>query len=184
MMTNQLEGQKVTPMTDQKSHKKYVDGHSDIEFRAPVEEFISNPDRAERVLRAIAANVGENEPFGLSKHAPGQTIRSNDRNWAATLELVKEACDSIRISEERVASLEVELEQVSIRSRDDLKNMAARLMAAQEEIKLANSRVKAMELELAEVEDWASKINEAVVDGFGPYVRRMQIGIEDLSADS
>jgi hypothetical protein len=57
-------------------------------------------------------------------------------------------------------------------------------MAAQEEVKSANSRVRTMELKLAEAEDWASKINKAVVDGFGPYVRRLQIGIDNLPADS
>jgi uncharacterized coiled-coil protein SlyX len=171
-------------MAEQKSHREFVDAYSDNERRASVGELTSDADGTERVLRAIAANVVRSEPTEAPERYPGQNGRASDRNWTATLELVKEACESIRLSEERVASLEAELEQVSIRSRDDLKTMTARLMAAQEEVKSANSRVRTMELKLAEAEDWASKINKAVVDGFGPYVRRLQIGIDNLPADS
>ncbi len=107
----------------------------------------------------------------------GRTL-SNQRTteWAETLELVKEACDSIRISEERVALLEAELEQANLMSRSEIQNMAARLEAAKEEIQSANDRAEAMEFRAIEAEMWLGKINEALHEGFGAFVNRNSKG--------
>lgn len=133
-------------------------------------------DRAgtERALREIAGVSGLNAANGASNGASngghnGDRLKTNE--WAATLVLVKEACESIRISEERVEALENELEQLTLQSRDDLKKMLARYQAAQEEIKSATARAKAFEARAIEAESWLGRLNEAIVDGFGRPTR-------------
>ena len=125
-------------------------------------------DRAgtERALREIAGVAG----MGAANAANnGDRMKANE--WAATLVLVKEACESIRISEERVEALENELEQLTLQSRDDLKKMLARYQAAQEEIKAATAKAKAFEARAVEAEGWLGRLNEAIVDGFGRQSR-------------
>ncbi len=125
-------------------------------------------DRAgtERALREIAGVSGLNAANVANN---GDRLKTNE--WAATLVLVKEACESIRISEERVEALENELEQLTLQSRDDLKKMLARYQAAQEEIKAATARAKAFEARAVEAESWLGRLNEAIVDGFGRQAR-------------
>ena len=125
-------------------------------------------DRAgtERALREIAGVSGLNVANVANN---GDRLKTNE--WAATLVLVKEACESIRISEERVEALENELEQLTLQSRDDLKKMLARYQAAQEEIKAATARAKAFEARAVEAESWLGRLNEAIVDGFGRQAR-------------
>lgn len=112
--------------------------------------------------RALAEVISSEAQRGDHKTA-GEPKSSE---WASTLLLVQEACESIRISEERVEALERELEQAAINSRDDLKQMLVRFQSAQEEIKNANARAKAFEARALEAENWLGRLNEAIVDGF------------------
>ncbi len=125
-------------------------------------------DRAgtERALREIAGVSGLNAANVANN---GDRLKTNE--WAATLVLVKEACESIRISEERVEALENELEQLTLQSRDDLKKMLARYQTAQEEIKAATTKAKAFEARAIEAESWLGRLNEAIVEGFGRQTR-------------
>ncbi|RFC65155.1 hypothetical protein DYI37_04705 [Fulvimarina endophytica] len=137
------------------------------------------------VLRTISSEEAQTERGGKSRARPEQTSEGAhmSSDWAATLELVQEACESIRFSEERVAALENELEQVSLQSRNDLRAMNGRLAAAQDEIKAANLRAKLAEKRAQDAENWLVKINEAVRQGFGPYVNRLEIELSDLEID-
>jgi len=116
--------------------------------------------------------AAEDEDAGPILLAKDLTIDEPDvedarkKEWASALALVQEACESIRFSEERVEELERELEQAAIQSRDDLKQMLARLHAAQEEIQAANARADAAEARALEAEGWLGRLNQAIVEGF------------------
>jgi predicted S18 family serine protease len=92
--------------------------------------------------------------------------------WSSTLLLVQEACEAIKASEDRVEALESELEAANARYREGSLQMVARLNAAEEEIKAANARAKAFEARAAEAEAWLTRLNQAIVNGFGNSIKR------------
>jgi hypothetical protein len=92
--------------------------------------------------------------------------------WNSSLLLVQEACEAIKSSEERVQSLESEIEAMSIAHREASLQMAAQLNGAEEEIKAANARARAFEARAIEAEAWLSRLNQAIVNGFGKTIPR------------
>ena len=94
--------------------------------------------------------------------------------WNSSLLLVQEACEAIKSSEERVQSLEHEIEAMNAAHREAALQMAAQLNGAEEEIKAANARARAFEARAIEAEAWLSRLNQAIVNGFGKTVNRDQ----------
>jgi hypothetical protein len=92
--------------------------------------------------------------------------------WNSSLLLVQEACEAIKSSEERVQSLENEIEAMNAAHRDASLQMAARLSGAEEEIKAANMRARAFEARAIEAEAWLTRLNQAIVNGFGNNLSR------------
>ncbi|MBP0437591.1 hypothetical protein [Tianweitania sediminis] len=92
--------------------------------------------------------------------------------WASSLLLVQEACEAIKASEERVQVLELEIEAMNAAHRDASIQMAARLNSAEEEIRAANQRAKAFEARAIEAETWLTRLNQAIVNGFGGSIKR------------
>ena len=156
-----------TALQTDSTHAGWMDESSQVQNEASGDN--SGPERA---LRALAGRAADRSRGDGSRDTENSPVSHRGSEGMATFELVKEACESIRISEERVAVLESELEQVSLQSRDDLRKMSARFAAAQEEIKTANARAKAAEARAVEAENWLTKINEAIRQGFGPHIRR------------
>lgn len=112
----------------------------------------------ERIYRAAGA-----------ERRRGDTLANGGKReeWAASLALVEEACETIRLSEQRIEELERELEQTVIQSRDNLKQMLKRIEASQEETQAASMRAQAAEARAAEAEEWLARLNSAIVKGFG-----------------
>lgn len=92
--------------------------------------------------------------------------------WSSTLLLVQEACEAIKAAEERVEALESELEAANARYREGSLQMVARMNAAEEEIKAAVARAKASEARAMEAEAWLTRLNQAIVNGFGNSIKR------------
>lgn len=92
--------------------------------------------------------------------------------WASSLLLVQEACEAIKASEERVQVLELEIEAMNAAHRDASIQMAARLNSAEEEIRAANQRAKAFEARAVEAETWLTRLNQAIINGFGSSIKR------------
>jgi hypothetical protein len=96
--------------------------------------------------------------------------------WKSSLLLVQEACEAIKASEERVEALESELEALNTQHRDAFLQMKARLVSAEDQIKAAHARAKAFEERALEAEAWLTRLNQAIVSGFGGSIRREKQG--------
>jgi hypothetical protein len=99
------------------------------------------------------------------KYASDEDPRKKE--WASSLLLIQEACEAIKASEERVESLERELEMAAFQTREEQRQTTAKLNSAQDEVLAANARAKAMEARAQEAEGWLRRLNDAIVDGFG-----------------
>lgn len=93
------------------------------------------------------------------------------KEWASSLLLIQEACEAIKASEERVESLERELEMAVFQARDEQRQTNAKLISAQEEVISANNRARTMEIRAQEAEGWLRRLNDAVVEGFGKQIK-------------
>jgi hypothetical protein len=81
------------------------------------------------------------------------------RDWSASLDLIHEATAAIRISEERAAELEQELERTVARALERATALEAQVAAAQSRADLAERRAD-------EAEEWLARLHDAVVEGF------------------
>ncbi|KQP92365.1 hypothetical protein ASF60_16925 [Methylobacterium sp. Leaf113] len=81
------------------------------------------------------------------------------RDWSASLDLIHEATAAIRISEERAAELEQELERTVTRALERASALEAQVAAAQ-------SRAEQAERRAEEAEEWLARLHDAVVEGF------------------
>jgi hypothetical protein len=81
------------------------------------------------------------------------------RDWSASLDLIHEATAAIRISEERAAELEQELERTVARALERATALEAQVAAAQTRADLAERRAE-------EAEEWLARLHDAVVEGF------------------
>ena len=81
------------------------------------------------------------------------------RNWSSTLDLIHEATTAIRISEERSAELEVELQRTVTQAMERERFLEQKVSAAEARADLAETRAR-------EAEVWLSRLHDAVVAGF------------------
>lgn len=87
--------------------------------------------------------------------------------WTSTLLLVEEACEAIKASEERVETLELELEAQSLRSREERRLLELKLIAIQQEVAKNEALVKNWQTRALEAEGWLARLNDALVANFG-----------------
>jgi hypothetical protein len=90
---------------------------------------------------------------------PAATGTGPKRDWSASLDLIHEATAAIRISEERAAELEQELEHTVARALERATALEAQVAAAQTRADLAERRAD-------EAEEWLARLHDAVVEGF------------------
>lgn len=135
---------------------------------------------------------------------------SAKRDWSAALDLMNEAFEAMRMSEERAAEMEAQMEDLARRFNEESKASQARLLSAerraeeaqarawQEEsrAKEAEARVKKAEASAKQAEDradeaeqWLARFHDAVVKGFSQRratasqagVRRIEDAKRDFS---
>jgi hypothetical protein len=106
---------------------------------------------------------------------------------SSAVELVQEASEAIRISEQRVEELEAQFDQYALESTDEIRRLNAelqaseqRLMHAEERLRQtehraqqAESRASQAESRAAQAEAWLVRLHDAVQSGFGPLQRRL-----------
>ncbi|WP_020180827.1 hypothetical protein [Methylopila sp. M107] len=93
-------------------------------------------------------------------------------DWSSALELVEEASEAIRISEERANELEVELDHVMNRAAEEMRRLNAELTAAEQKAARSEERLRAAESRASEAEAWLVRLHQAVHDAFSPLQRR------------
>ena len=89
-----------------------------------------------------------------------------DRDWSSSLDLIQEATAAIRISEERAADLEQELERVTAQSQERARLLEAQVAAAERRTEKAEERTRMAEKRAGEAEAWLTRLHNAIVAGF------------------
>jgi len=89
------------------------------------------------------------------------------RDWSAALDLIQEATEAIRLSEERVEELERQAEEQEARTRAEYAALRDQLQLAQREIENAYARASAAEKQAQEANEWLGRLNSAITQGFG-----------------
>lgn len=117
---------------------------------------------------------GRGEANGSNGFAPPAAETGTDepssggrRDWSAALDLIQEATEAIRLSEERVEELERQAEEQDIRTRADYAALRDQLQMAQREIENAYARADAAEKQAKEANEWLARLNSAITQGFG-----------------
>lgn len=133
------------------------------------------------ILEAIVAVRAESAalaqaPLAAPIPAPGHNSQNalseteepvQRRDWSSALDLVQEACEAIRISEERVQDLERQGQQASQQAREDIKALQLQIQAGERRAQAAEARATKAEARALEAESWLARLHDAIVMGFG-----------------
>ena len=106
--------------------------------------------------------------FGSAREPsePHRRERSGGRDWAAAIDLVKEASDAIHLAEKKAAEAETYSQQLISRHREQTKAAEARIAAAERRADAATKRA-------VEAEEWLVKFHDAIIKGFEGFVREV-----------
>ncbi len=113
---------------------------------------LPSPVRGSAAPEPVQPSQGDETPQAAAGTGP-------KRDWSASLDLIHEATAAIRISEERAAELEQELERTVARALERATALEAQVAAAQTRADLAERRAD-------EAEEWLARLHDAVVEGF------------------
>lgn len=94
------------------------------------------------------------------------------KDWSAALDLIQEATEAIRMSEERVEELERAAEEQEARMRHEYALLRDQLQMAQREIENAYARAAVAERQAQEAQEWLARLNTAITQGFGRSVTK------------
>jgi hypothetical protein len=81
------------------------------------------------------------------------------RDWASAIELVNEACEAIRIAEEKASAAEHYSEELNQYHTEQAKMAAAKISTLEKRLESAESRAN-------EAEEWLLRFHDAIVEGF------------------
>ncbi len=96
-------------------------------------------------------------PNRPSDHSLSQTtIR---RDWASAIELVNEACEAIRLAEEKASAAERYSEELSRYHIEQTKLAELKISSLEKRVENAEGRAN-------EAEDWLLRFHDAIMDGF------------------
>lgn len=95
-----------------------------------------------------------------SEPASEQPSHPERRDWAAAIDLVKEASEAVRLAEERAQAAEDYSKQLAAYHKEQIRAAEARTANAER-------RVEAALLRATEAETWLTRFHDAILDGFG-----------------
>ncbi|MEA2839920.1 MAG: hypothetical protein QOF41_1250 [Methylobacteriaceae bacterium] len=111
---------------------------------------------AEKVLRLVLSGAGGGAAGGDSGREEKPLQR---RDWSSAIDLVNEACEAVRLAEERAATAERYSQQLNQYYAEQVKGLELRLQTAEKRAEAANARA-------AEAEEWLVRFHDAIVGGF------------------
>ena len=110
---------------------------------------------AEKVLRLVLSGAG-----GGAGADPGREERPmQKRDWSSAIDLVNEACEAVRLAEERAATAERYSQQLNQYYSEQVRGLELRLQTAEKRADAANARA-------GEAEEWLIRFHDAIVSGF------------------
>jgi hypothetical protein len=122
----------------------------------------------EKPLAASQAPANQGPPLDIVVAAPAR------KDWSAALDLIQEATEAIRMSEERVEELERAAEEQETRMRSEYALLRDQLQMAQREIEAAYARAAVAEKQAQDAHEWLARLNSAITQGFGRSVKPPQ----------
>lgn len=90
------------------------------------------------------------------------------RDFASALDLIREASDAVRLSEERANDLEHQLGQVSARAVEQIRALEAQVAATERRMQKAEERARLAESRAASAETWLIRLHDAITSSFRP----------------
>jgi small-conductance mechanosensitive channel len=96
---------------------------------------------------------------------PRQAAKS-PRDWSTAIELIQEASEAIRISEERATELEGHLRQITAEASEEMRRLEAHIAAGEQRLLKAEERVRRAEARADEAEAWLVRLHDAVIGAF------------------
>ena len=112
----------------------------------------------ERVVRF----VGSDARAAQEQAAEKLDVR---RDWRGAIDLVNEACEAVRLAEERTKAAEHFSTQLEKYSADLARKTEARIGMLERKLEVAEARAN-------EAEEWLLKFHDAIVNGFGEVLRK------------
>lgn len=129
--------------------------------------------KAHAAAAAAAAEAVQNfEPIPLSANVsffPAQPQPSEGgpvRDFKSAIDLIKEASEAIRFSEERAVELEQQLHQVSNRSAEQVKALELQVAALERRLIKSEERARAAEVRANDAETWLSRLHDTIITSF------------------
>lgn len=127
------------------------------------------------LMRAWQANVARpgdkvisfSPALSDTASADGGTPPLPQRDWTSAIDLVQEAAEAIRISEERAVELENQLRSVIGQAEEEVRQLQKTLAASQQMVSQAEDRARRAEARAQEAESWLVRIHDAVFTAFG-----------------
>jgi hypothetical protein len=113
---------------------------------------------AEKVLRLVLSGAGAGG--GAAGGEPGREDKPlQKRDWSSAIDLVNEACEAVRLAEERASTAERYSQQLNQYYAEQVRGLELRLQTAEKRAEAANGRA-------AEAEEWLIRFHDAIVSGF------------------
>ena len=137
-----------------------------------------SPPQRDKILSFSSSSGG----FGAApaEHAPAERRQSSPAgDWSAAIELVQEASEAIRISEERAVELEAQLAQVMAQAAEEMRRLNAEIAGVEQRLARSEERARAAEDRADEAESWLARLHDAVYTAFAPLHRRTASGRAD-----
>lgn len=88
------------------------------------------------------------------------------RDFKSAIDLIKEASEAIRFSEERAVELEQQLHQVSHRSAEQVKALELQVAALERRLIKSEERARAAEVRANDAETWLSRLHDTIITSF------------------
>lgn len=116
--------------------------------------------QGEKVFRFVLPGPGGNSG---GEHSRDENDREENapqkRDWSSAIDLVNEACEAVRLAEERAMTAERYSQQLNQYYAEQVRGLEVRLLAAEKRGEAANVRA-------AEAEEWLVRFHDAIVSGF------------------
>lgn len=112
----------------------------------------------------LAASKRGNVSYFPEPPRPGDPQSSRD--FSSAIDLIKEASEAIRFSEERAVELEQQLHQVSHRSAEQVKALELQVAALERRLIKSEERARAAEVRANDAETWLSRLHDTIITSF------------------
>lgn len=88
------------------------------------------------------------------------------REWSTALDLVQEASEAVRISEERITELEAEMQELAASVAEAVRRLETELGAGEQRCAMSEERARVADARASEAEAWLERLNSAVNASF------------------